>query len=64
METKNTIPTNHGNQTIDQIMDRLAYSSYVSTRNAGGKPEVLKKWYANAEAFEKTYQIGLIRINN
>lgn len=51
-----TLPTNHGEKTIPEIMDILAYSSYKVQRDNGLSYEICAKWYKNHKNFEIKYQ--------
>ena len=51
------VPTNHGLLSAGQIFDHLNYVSYRTQRDNGVSVEICAKWYANAEAFEREYQL-------
>lgn len=43
---------------LQQLFDHLSYVSYKTQRDAGISAEVCAKWYANAEALERQYQLS------
>lgn len=51
----NTIPTNHGNKTIPEIMDILMWGSYKANRDQGVKHETLVNWGIGNEAMKAKY---------
>jgi len=53
----NTIPTNHGNLTVPEIMDHLMWSSYRANRNYGCSHESLVKFGIGNDAMKERYEL-------
>lgn len=64
MENENTIPTNHGNLTVPQIMDHLIYSSYKANRGYGCSHEGLVRIGIGNEAMRVKYELEQQAANN
>jgi len=60
----NTIPTNHGNLTVPQIMDELMYSSYRANRGYGCSHEGLVRIGVGNEAMKGRYELERQQTNN
>lgn len=43
---------------LQQLFDHLSYVSYRTQRDAGATAEICAKWYANADALEREYQLA------
>lgn len=54
-----TIPTSHGNLTIDQIMDKVEYEAYEANRNYGASHELLVKNGIGNEEMKIRYESKL-----
>jgi hypothetical protein len=55
----NTIPTSHGDLTIDKIMDKVQYEAYAANRAAGVSHEILVKWGIGDERMRDQYESKL-----
>jgi len=60
----NTLPTNHGNLSIPQIMDYLMWSSYKANRDEGCSHEGLVRIGVGNEAMKERYQLERQKENN
>lgn len=60
----NTIPTNHGNLTIPEIMDHLMWSSYKANRDYGCSHEGLVRIGVGNEAMKERYEREKQEANN
>jgi hypothetical protein len=56
MDNKQTIPTDKGFLTIDQVLSNLAYTSYATQRDYGMKHESLIKHGLGTESFRERYE--------
>lgn len=60
----NTIPTNHGNLTVPEIMDCLMYSSYRTNRDLGCSHDGLVGIGIGNDAMKERYEREKQAANN
>lgn len=60
----NTLPTNHGDKTIPQIMDHLTYSCYRYNRDLGCSHEGLVRIGVGNGAMKERYELERQQVNN
>lgn len=54
-----TIQTSHGIQSIEQVLDRLAYASYAAQRGYGVEHERLAKFGLGNDDYKRKYESSL-----